>query len=75
MRNKDIFSSKNNHKENLEKLLDIWLSENLEKDKKGNNMYSAGFRKFIIFKSLNDVFDIDQKLTPQVEKININKFK
>ena len=72
MRNIDLFSSKNNRKENLEKLLDVWLSENLEKDKKGNNMYSAGFRKFIIFKSLNDVFDIDQKLTPQVEK---NKYK
>ena len=72
MKNIDIFNSKNNNKENLENLLNIWLIENLEKDKKGNNMYSSGFRKFIIFKSLNDVLDIKQKLIPQEEK---NKYK
>ena len=54
MRNIDIFNSTNSYKENLEKLLDFWLSSNLEKDKKGNNMYSAGFKKFIIFKSLSE---------------------
>ena len=54
IRNVDIFNSLNQDQENLEKLLDIWLTENLEKDRKGNNMYSAGFRKFIIFKSFND---------------------
>ena len=40
------------NKENLEKLLDFWLSSNFEKDKKGNNMYSAGFKKFIIFENI-----------------------
>ena len=55
MRNIDVFNSKNSYKENLEKLLDFWLSSNFEKDKKGNNMYSAGFKKFIIFKSLSEI--------------------
>ena len=54
MRNIDVFNSTNSNKENLEKLLDFWLSSNFEKDKKGNNMYSAGFKKFIIFKSLSE---------------------
>ena len=41
MRNVDIFNS---------------LNQDLEKDRKGNNMYSAGFRKFIIFKSFNETY-------------------
>ena len=61
MRNVDIFNnSLNQDQENLEKLLDIWLTENLEKDRKGNNMYSAGFRKFIIFKSFNETYKLTQ---------------
>ena len=32
MRNVDIFNSLNQDQENLEKLLDIWLTENLEKE-------------------------------------------
>ena len=60
MRNIDIFNRNNKNQENLQKLLDIWLSENLEKDKKGNNMYSAGFRKFIIFKSFNETYNLTQ---------------
>ena len=55
MKNIDIFNTENINQENLEKLLDFWLSSNFEKDKKGNNMYSAGFKKFIIFKSLSEI--------------------
>ena len=72
MRNVDIFNSLNQDQENLEKLLDIWLTENLEKDRKGNNMYSAGFRKFIIFKSFNETYKLTQIDNDDIELGQLN---
>ena len=72
MRNVDIFNSKNTNQENLEKLLDIWLTENLEKDRKGNNMYSAGFRKFLIFKSFNETYKLTQIDNDDIELGQLN---
>ena len=72
MRNVDIFNSLNQDQENLEKLLDIWLTENLEKDRKGNNMYSAGFRKFIIFKSFNETYKLIQIDNDDIELGQLN---
>ena len=72
MRNVDIFNSLNQDQENLEKLLDIWLTENLEKDRKGNNMYSAGFRKFIIFKSFNETYKLTQIDNNDIELGQLN---
>ncbi len=72
MRNVDIFNSLNQDQENLEKLLDIWLTENLEKDRKGNNMYSAGFRKFIIFKSFNEKYKLTQIDNDDIELGQLN---
>ena len=72
MRNVDIFNSLNQDEENLEKLLDIWLTENLEKDRKGNNMYSAGFRKFIIFKSFNETYKLTQIDNNDIELGQLN---
>ena len=72
MRNVDIFNSLNQDQENLEKLLDIWLTENLEKDRKGNNMYSAGFRKFLIFKSFNETYKLTQIDNDDIELGQLN---
>ena len=72
MRNVDIFNSLNQDQDNLEKLLDIWLTENLEKDRKGNNMYSAGFRKFIIFKSFNETYKLTQIDNNDIELGQLN---
>ncbi len=72
IRNVDIFNSLNQDQENLEKLLDIWLTENLEKDRKGNNMYSAGFRKFLIFKSFNETYKLTQIDNDDIELGQLN---